>query len=46
MISLDDGIAIKTEDHIKRTHHVNKRLERIYQCVTDITQSHTVRFII
>ena len=39
MISIEGGIADKTEDHIERSHQVGKRLERRYQCVADFTQS-------
>ena len=41
MSSIEGGIADKTEDHIERSHQVGKRLKRIYQCVTDCTQSQT-----
>ena len=39
MISIERGIADKTEDHIERSHQVGKRLERRYQCVADFAQS-------
>ena len=39
MISIQCGIADKTEDHIEKSHQIGKRFERRYQCVTDITQS-------
>ena len=41
MSSVEGGIANNTEDHIEKSHQVGKRLERIYQCVTDFTQSQT-----
>ena len=31
----------KSGDHIERIQQVGKRLERRYQCVTDLTQSQT-----
>ena len=39
MSSIEGGIADKIEDYIERSHEVGKRLERMYQCVTDFTQS-------
>ena len=43
MISIQCGIADKTEDHIENSHQIGKRFERRYQCVTDITQSQTLQ---
>ena len=40
-ITLDGRIADKIEYHIERIHEDNKRFERVYQCVTDFTQSKT-----
>ena len=39
MSSIEGGIADKIEGYIERSHEVGKRLERMYQCVTDFTQS-------
>ena len=41
MSSVEGDIADNTEDHIDKSHQVGKGLERIYQCVTDFTQSQT-----
>ena len=41
MISIDNGIADKIEDHIERIHQVDKRFKRRYQSVADSTQSQT-----
>ena len=41
MISIDNSIADKIEDHIKRSHQIDKRFKRRYQSVADFTQSQT-----
>ena len=37
IITIKDGIANKTEDHIERSHQVGKRFDQRYTCVTDFT---------
>ena len=37
--SIEDGIAYKTEDHIKRSYQVSKKVERRYQSIIAFTQS-------
>ena len=39
MYSIYGSIADKTEDHIERSHQVDKRFEQRYKRVTDFTQS-------
>ena len=41
MISIEGGIADKTEEHIERNHQCGKCLERRHQYFTDFTQSGT-----
>ena len=39
MITIKIGIPDKTEDHIERSHQVDKRFDQRYRCVTHFTQT-------
>ena len=39
MSSIEGDIADKTEDHVERSHQVDKRFERRYKYVTHFTKA-------
>ena len=41
MSSIEGDIADKTEDHVERSHQVDKRFERRYKYVTHFTKAQT-----